>query len=1198
MDIMDMDLQQQQQYGDIGDAQDHMDSMHMLDDNIGDENELTQHDSWSVISSYFAHKGLVRQQLDSYDEFISNTMQEVVQEQPTIEIFPDVTDEDEEQTKWEVRFGQVYLSTPQIIEEDGKGTEMFPKMARDRNLVYSAPLFVDVSRRHISLTADGQENEVLVDEMEQVPIGDIPIMLKSSYCVLDGKSNKDLAALGECPYDQGGYFVVNGSEKVLIAQERMTANLVYVHQDKRGGFLSEIRSLSENSHRVCASMFVKFANPKGRLSGQSLHCTIPYIKQDIPIVIVFRALGLLSDRIILEHICYDFSDKAMMDMLRPSLEEAFVIQHQDLALDFIGRRGATVGATREMRIRYARSVLQEHFLPHVSRDEFNETSKAYFFGYMINRLLQAQLGRRDFDDRDHFGKKRMDLAGSLLGSLFQQLFHKLYKQTSQYIMRKVQAGKDFSLSLAVDKNVISRGLRYSIATGNWGDRTGTPSKTGVSQVLQRLTFSSTLSHLRRLNSPVGRDGKLAKPRMLHNTHWGMVCPAETPEGQACGLVKNLALMAYISVGSSSNLITDFLEEWDLEHLEDISASVIPNATKIFVNGAWVGVYREPERLVTALRTLRRSVKIPREVSVVWDMQEKELRLFSDAGRCCRPLFIVDPASQRLLLKKSHIRKLTTKQEDVRMEWDDLLFNGLVEYIDTDEEETVMICMNIEDLVGERSDNTVYTHCEIHPAMILGICGSIIPFPDHNQSPRNTYQSAMGKQAMGVHISNFQTRLDTLAHVMYYPQKPLVITRSMEYMAFRELPAGQNCIVAISVYGGYNQEDSVIMNQSSIDRGLFRSVFYRTYRDEEGKVTGDTGVLMEQFEAPSKNTVIGMRFGSYDKLDSDGLIPVGSRVSGSDVIIGKTTPLPDIAQDARLRDMRAQQQTKRDASTSMRASESGVIDQVMLTTNADALKFVKVRIRSIRIPQIGDKFSSRHGQKGTIGVTYRQEDMPFTQEGVTPDIIINPHAIPSRMTIGQLIECLLGKVAATMGEEGDATPFTDVSVDEVSNLLHRCGYEKRGNEVMWNGHTGRKQTAHVFLGPTYYQRLKHMVDDKIHSRGRGPVTLLVRQPMEGRSRDGGLRFGEMERDCMISHGAAGFLRERLFTHSDKYRVHVCDFCGLIAIANLTKNTFNCYGCKNTTQISQVYLPYACKLLFQELMAMAIAPRMMTSVRAEA
>jgi DNA-directed RNA polymerase II subunit RPB2 len=1171
--------------------------------------EITAEDCWSVISSFFEAKGLVAQQIDSYDEFAARTMQEIVSELGKFSIQqnappPEDNEEPPFARRYDVEFKNLVLAYPSITEDDGTSTSLWPHEARLRNLTYSAAMFADLKTSVNILPQPPQDENVDLEdtsltwvpdpkknknESPRVHIGRLPIMLKSSVCQLRNRPDDELYAHDECPYDQGGYFIINGSEKVLIAQERSAGNIVQVFKKKQSPtpFVAEIRSVLEKGSRLLSTTTVRL-HAKGEVSkgghGQTIKVSVPYVKDQVPIAILFRALGVVSDEDILNHICFDKNDTQMLEMLKPCIEEGFLIQDKTTALDYLGRR-ANASGNMEKRIRNAKEILKKEFLPHVSQGEGAETRKAFYLGYIVHRLLQCALGRREEDDRDHFGKKRLDLAGPLMATIFRQTFMRLTKDVSNYLQKNLESGKDFSLQVAVKASTITNGMKYSLATGNWGEqKKAASSRAGVSQVLNRYTFASTLSHLRRTNTPIGRDGKIAKPRQLHNTHWGLVCPAETPEGQACGLVKNLSLMCYVTVAQPSGPIIDFLQLRGLEYLEDYDPIRAPDATKVFVNGSWIGTHRDPSMLHKSLKMIRGKQNMLHEsVTIIRDLRDREVRIMTDHGRICRPLFVVDndpksPTCGGLKLQRSHLARLekdramqTADLTDAELEqmdhgWRNLVKEGVVEYLDAEEEEAAMIVMTPEDLdehramrageyvpqdnddpharIKQKPNPTVkeYTHCEIHPSMILGVCASIIPFPDHNQSPRNTYQSAMGKQAMGVMLTNYQLRFDTMNNVLYYPQKPLATTRSMEYLKFRELPAGQNAIVAIACYSGYNQEDSLIMSQSSIDRGLFRSLFYRTYMDTaKATSTSSAKQTFEEFAKPNRHNTVRMKHGTYDKIDADGIAPPGVRVSGEDIIIGKVAEMEDESEEL---GQRTKSTTHRDLSTPLRSTESGIIDAAIMTTNAEGLRFVKLRTRTTKVPQIGDKFASRHGQKGTIGVTYRAEDMPFTREGLTPDLIINPHAIPSRMTIAHLIECLLSKVGSLQGAEGDATPFTSVTITSISSLLFSAGYQSRGFEVMYNGHTGKKLRAQVFLGPTYYQRLRHMVDDKIHARSRGPVQILTRQPVEGRARDGGLRFGEMERDCMIAHGAASFLKERLFEVSDAYRIHICEICGLM------------------------------------------------------
>jgi len=1211
-----------------------------------DQGSFLNEKLWVILKSFFYEKGLVRHQIDSFNDFIQNKMQELVDDMPPVivNILAEKGDSINEkiiENKIVIRFGQLHLSKPTFIEDDGVAHTLLPKEARLRGLSYSSPLYCDVSttKLNIYLTDEKKQEIPYSRSTEKVLLGRIPIMIKSRFCVLDKLLPRALLKFGECLADPGGYFIINGSEKVIVAQEQLSWNHVYVFKksenikaivklafySKDGSlFFAECRSVAEFGKwspslltiKICVENFPKKKKSLDKISGNDylrmyfsgglyLRAMLPYFRKDIPIAWIFKALGFENEHEILEYICYKDYDETLIESVRYALEDDRLetlhsyskncpTMDQETALAAIGQHVSK--GSQGVRIKFAYEILQKEFLPHVGIGQGFELRKGYFFGYMINKLLSTQIGKRKTDDRDHYGNKRLDTTGPLLSTLFRQLLSKVLKDLRVSLQKKfILNTQQSTIGDLFKSSFMTTGLQYALSTGNWGsDKQAI--KTGVSQVLNRLSYLSSLSHLRRLSSSGGKTGKLTKPRHLHNTHWGLICPAETPEGHSCGLVKNLALTSFITVGSSTNPILDLLEEMETKILGDYDCDKNSKSFKVFVNGSWIGTHINPIEIIKGLKYSRRKGNIREEVSISLDIENKEVRIFSDSGRITRPLLVLKDlkniSDDMRSIDKENTELILERFIGVRLKknisFTDLLKEGILELIDAEEEETCLIAMNLDQVFYQFSNDTEikFSHCELHPSSILGVCASMIPFPDHNQSPRNTYQSAMGKQSIGINCSNFNLRMDTMCHLLYYPQKPLVMTRSMNFLNLDKFPNGINAIVAIACYGGYNQEDSIIMSQDAVDRGMFRSFFYRSYKDEEKNKFGGR---KETFEIPNSEDCSGLRIGCYEKLDFDGLISEGIKVSGDDIIIGKTTPCDIGKIKSSYTPIKRSYRNKKDSSISVKSFESGIVDKVMIGKTEYGTRMVKVRIRSVRIPQVGDKFASRHGQKGIVGMLYKQSDLPFTKDGIVPDIIMNPHAIPSRMTIGHLLECLLSKVSALEGLIGDGTPFCKFKIDVIAKRLETFEYNKYGWETMYNGFTGDKIKSPIFIGPTYYQRLKHMVDDKIHSRARGPVQILTRQPSEGRSRDGGLRFGEMERDCMISHGSAIFLKDRLMDQSDAFEVFVCDLCGFLAIGNRKQNIFECKNCDNSVSISLIRIPYACKLLFQELMAMAISPR---------
>jgi len=802
---------------------------------------------------------------------------------------------------------------------------------------------------------------------------------------------------------------------------------------------------------------------------------------------------------------------------------------------------------------------------------------------MTNRLLNCDLGRLEFDDRDNYINKRLDLPGQLLSYIFRQSLKKLIIECGKNFKKKIANDDKFiydapSILSFIKPNIIEKDLKSVLLTGSWGLQ-NIKSRKGVAQVLKKNTYLDYLSYMRRIKSPTGDStsaNKMIEPRLLHNTQYGFICPVETPEGQPVGLVKHLSIAASVTVNMFNQIeIINKIIADDIIKLKDIQNIDLYNKSKVFINGSLIGCVNDGYKIKEKLRDARFKSLIDKKVSICYNFKLNELRLYTDGGRYYRPLFVVE--NNKLLLTDEIMDDIIKNKIDT---FNKILlkYPKIIEFIDIEECHYCLICKSKEDLDEKTTYIKQYTHCEIHPSLMLGVVASNIPLCDHNQSPRNTYQCAQARQAMGIFASNYRHRMNTLSYTLYYPQLPMVTTHGMKYINSQSLPAGQMVVVAIASYSGFNQEDSIIFNQNAIDRGLFRSVFNRKYEDTIRK--NPTTSKKDIFTKPNRDKISNMKPYNYNKIQSNGLPLLETFVTGNDIIIGKASP--------NLTNNKTEKPYF-DCSKTIRLNESGVVDKIIRGHNGEDYEIVKINIRSERIPKVGDKFSSRGGQKGTIGITLKQEDMPFADNGISPDLIINPHAIPSRMTIGQVLECIMGKIGSIEGRTYDGTPFHKVDVKELENRLEKYGYSKDNCEKLRCGYTGRKLDCKIFIGPTYYQRLKHMVEDKIHSRSSGPQQILTRQPAEGRSRDGGFRCGEMERDCLIGHGTASFLRERLLTCSDPYRIKICSKCGLMAQKKLNNDCLVCLNCDNTKTIREVELPYAFKLLMQELMSIKIVPK---------
>ena len=1463
----------------------------------------THTQTYRTLESFIKTYGLVHIQLDSYNYFVTHEIQKMLSDIPTIIIKR--TDLSTNKTgRYEYTFGKVFIDTPHLINEDRSVRKVYPREARERDINYSSPVFVDIITK---VYDDDTLREVKCKN--RVNLCYIPTMVGSVICNLYDKNEQERIKLGECYMDHGGYFILGGVERVLIPQMHLKYNYIQVIQQsdtasEKYKYICEIRTNSETGY----SVLIRGLFPK---EGRSIYFSLPNI-DIINAGVVFKALGFVKDEEIINLINVDYPSAQIY--IKQLLHDCANIKSKDDAITYISGR-LRFPIQKEKQFAYAKQVVEIELLPHLGIHSTTH-EKAIFLGYMINKLINTIIGIREGDDRDSMINKRIESSGMMIGDVFKKLLMNNIKK----IQILLQKNPDFVSHISKDSSkktcVITKGIEWCFKTGNWGVKGTKHCFAGASQVLDRVSFPSTLSHLRRLIFSTGKDSKNEKIRQIHTSQFGAICPSETPEGQQCGIVMNFSLLVRITRTIPTIIVKDLI--LSCKNFYPISSESFTDktATIIFLNGGLIGRSTEPQLFEEEVKELRNCKRIDKTVSIVYDVLDNEINIYCDAGRFIRPLYVVE--NNKIYSGTNY-------------DWDTLVDENHIRYVDFNEIENSVIAMNISDL----DTDVHYDFCEIDPSfVILGVCASTIPFPDHSQSPRNCYQSSMTKQALGIPLTNINIRADTTLHIIDYPQRPLVNTNAGTLLGFNDMPSGQNPIVAI-LAAAWNQEDSNILNGSSIDRGLFHITTFFTIRGEE--TTRNEKTSYHIITHPNKE--LQQKKFNYTYLEPNGIIRKGVKVQKDDVIVGRIFTNTDNLDP-------------KDTSIVIKPGEEGTIHNIIITTSSDGYKLVKVVIRLHRKPEVGDKFASREAQKGTCGMIMRQEDMPFTACGMTPDLIINPHCladdheiltengfmnwkevkdgyknknlkiagynsetktlvyeyptdfilneakeqtmieftcgeetdvsllvtedhdmyakkgncyvvddnlvdykkykaselvgsktfrfvktissgigfmndnpfkylgltslehteafcevygywlygyqnklpiyviensksisitytreaeadwlierfsilgladrelvqsfvsdennkriykfsifnnewkdmffdtemwkwmatwvwnlnsglasrvlaglqfadgcarkyeniiwtdstqrrdeivrltlhagfssqfvsqqfnsrtvwkiiytdlthtksnpvlysenvkkvnyngltwcvsmphgfiitrrserakngdvikasrpiitgqcIPSRMTINHLLETLLGKRCAVYGKYGNATPFTNSSVDITSKIgdeLEKSGYERHGNEWLYDGATGKRLQAQIFIGPIFYQRLKHLVSDKMHARAFGHTTTLTRQPVEGRRQDGGLRHGEMERDCMLACGASRFLKERLFDMSDKYSVVVCKKCGMLCTSQS-----ECKVCKETN-VSKVVVPYVFKLLYQELMGMGLKLQLM-------
>ena len=1199
--------------------------------------------SWKLIDKYFTDNpnNLVAHHLESYNDFFNGGIHSIFRQNNPIR-FVQRADDVDKPSEAHLYLGgkdgsKIYFGKP-IIYDDRKIHYMYPNDARLRNMTYGVTVHYDVDVVFVTYDDKGTRNEEVMTLPDKIFLGRFPIMLQSDLCILKSLSKEVRFNMGECKNDYGGYFIIDGKEKVIVSQEKFADNTLYISKKKDDDEFShsaEIRSVSEDASKPIRTTAVKIVAPGAKYTNNQIVVAIPNVRKPIPLFILMRALGVVSDKDIIRVCLLDLDkNKDMVDLFIPSVHDANRIFNQETALEFIATftKRATISSVVE--------ILSDFFLPHIG--EINFMEKAYFVGYMVNRLLKVFTKQDKPTDRDNFRFKRVELTGSLLYDLFREYYliqcHAVaLKVDRMYTLHKGQY-KDNVVALIQDNyrdffrdRDVEAGLRKAFK-GNWGSQTHTK-RLGVVQDLNRLSWNTFMSHLRKINLPLDASAKVVGPRHLNGSQWGFIDPLDTPDGGNIGLHKHLAISTQITSGSSAfPMIKWIRRNIAMRLVLECSPECLMSSSKIFVNGNWIGVTDNPLLMVDQMKLFRRNGILPVFTSISFDYEHNEVYVYTDSGRLTRPIYYIQnekPSFERKAVADALnsgkatwtqiVAGFKTKKDENFSIKNNKIYNvaelygassadelmqdfkanqSVVDYVDTTEEESALIATYPDDLKKSR----FYTHMEIDPSLMLGVMGNQIIYPENNPFARNSFSCGQSKQAVSLYHSNYQMRIDKMGVILNSGQIPLIKSRYMEYINNEEQPYGVNAIVAIMAHTGYNVEDAILINKGAVDRGLFRTTYYSMYeaREESSSISGS---MNSKFANVQNSNVQKKKAGyDYEQLDDNGLIKENTMLNDKTILIGKVTSdveNPDVLFDDSVKPKKGQ---------------LGFVDKSFVTQGEEGSNIAKVRVREERIPAMGDKMASRAGQKGTLGLIIPEDDMPFTADGIKPDLIINPHALPSRMTIGQIVESLLGVLCTHYGAFGDCTAFQTkgANYQTYAPLLVKAGFNSTGNQVMYNGMTGEQMEADIFIGPTYYMRLKHMVKDKINYRARGPNTMLTRQPVQGRANDGGLRIGEMERDGVMAHGMSYFLNESFLVRGDEYYMAICNKTGATAIYNEAKSLFlspfadgpinfniNHDGTMNIKNLSRfgrsfsiVRIPYSLKLLLQELQVMNVHMRIIT------